>query len=130
MPASITLSRLGWSTPDGQSLFANLDLSFGVERAGLVGRNGVGKTTLLKLISGELAPHAGGVSINGALGSLRQIVQPDPVDRIADLFGCADALAILRRAEAGQATDDELATADWTLDARLAAALARAPQRL
>lgn len=53
MPASIILSRLSLSTPDGRSLLSNIDLTFGTERAGLVGRNGVGKTTLLAAITGE-----------------------------------------------------------------------------
>ena len=48
MPASITLSDLSWSTPDGRPVLSNLDLSFGSERSGLVGRNGVGKSTLLQ----------------------------------------------------------------------------------
>jgi len=59
MPASITVSRLAWSTPDGQPVLANLDLSFGRERTGLVGRNGVGKSTLLKLIAGIYRPSSG-----------------------------------------------------------------------
>ncbi|WP_134499927.1 ABC-F family ATP-binding cassette domain-containing protein [Microvirga pakistanensis] len=125
MPASIILSKLSWSTPDGRALLSDLDLAFGLERAGLVGRNGVGKTTLLKLISGELRPHSGTVAVNGTLGILRQAVQVDPGETVADLFGIAEALALLRRAESGAATAEELADADWTLEARVAAALAR-----
>src|SRR5215217_3423764 len=53
MPASITVSRLAWSTPDGRPVLSNLDLSFGSGRTGLVGRNGVGKNTLLKLIADD-----------------------------------------------------------------------------
>jgi ATP-binding cassette subfamily F protein 3 len=34
------------------------------QKAALVGRNGTGKTTLLKLINGELAPSEGAVSVN------------------------------------------------------------------
>ena len=124
MPA-ITLSALSWSTPDGRSLFSQLDLSFGAERAGLVGRNGVGKTTLLKLIAGGLTPQSGRVSVNGSLGVLRQTVQVSPDETVADLFGARDALAILHRAEAGEAGAEELAVADWTLEARMAGALAR-----
>lgn len=122
--SSITLSRLAWSTPDGRSVFSDLDLSFGRERAGLVGRNGVGKTTLLKLVAGDLQPHAGGVSVNGTLGLLRQMVQVSPGQTVADLFGVTELLATLRRAEAGEASIDELADADWTVEDRVAAALA------
>ena len=57
MPASITLSGLSYSTPDGRLLFDHLDIAFGAERTGLVGRNGVGKSTLLRVIAGELAPQ-------------------------------------------------------------------------
>ncbi|MDF2999375.1 MAG: family ATP-binding cassette protein, partial [Xanthobacteraceae bacterium] len=60
---SITLSGLSWTTPDGHPLFTGLDLSFGPERTGLVGRNGVGKSTLLKLIAGEMSPRAGSVRV-------------------------------------------------------------------
>ncbi|MGO4704434.1 ABC-F family ATP-binding cassette domain-containing protein [Microvirga sp. 2MCAF38] len=125
MPASIALSRLSWSTPDGRALLSDLELTFGPERAGLVGRNGIGKTTLLKLISAELSPHSGTVTVNGTLGILRQTVQVDSGETIADLFGIAEALAILRRAESGEATVEELAGADWTLVARVASALGR-----
>lgn len=125
MPASITLSNLSWSTPDGHALFSGLDLSFGSERSGLVGRNGVGKTTLLKLIAGDLQPRSGGVIVHGSLGRLRQAVQVGPDETVADLFGVTDGLALLARAESGQASAEELAMADWTLETRLAAAFAR-----
>ena len=59
MSSFITLDGLSQTTPDGRVLFENLSLAFGRERTGLVGRNGVGKTTLLRLILGELAPAAG-----------------------------------------------------------------------
>ncbi|EJZ20624.1 ATP-binding cassette domain-containing protein, partial [Rhizobium sp. Pop5] len=125
MPASITLSQISWAAPDGRPLFSDLDLSFGTERTGLVGRNGVGKTTLLKLVSGEIQPQSGTVSVSGSLGLLRQSVQVAPHETVADLFGVAGALAVLRRAETGEATADELAAADWMLEARIAAALNR-----
>ena len=126
MPASITVSNLSWSTPDGRPLFSNIDLSFSAERAGLVGRNGVGKTTLLKLVAGVLQPQTGSVAVSGTIGILRQSVQVGPDETVADLFGATQALAILSRAESGEATADELAVADWTLEARIETALERA----
>ena len=125
MSAFIVLADLSWSTPEGRPLFSNLDLSFTAERTGLVGRNGVGKTTLLKLMARETAPHSGRVSVNGTLGVLRQAVQVGPDKTVADLFEARPGLALLDRAGAGAADADELARADWTLEARLAEALAR-----
>ena len=123
MPASITLSNLSWSTPDGQPLFSHLDLSFTGGRTGLVGRNGVGKTTLLRLISGEAAPKSGTITVTGTVGTLSQSVQVDAGKTLAGLFSVEDQLALLGKAERGEATADELADADWTLESRLEQAL-------
>ncbi len=125
MPASIILSNLSLSTPDGRSLFSYVDLTFVAERTGLVGRNGVGKTTLLAAISGHHLPQSGRVLVNGSIGLLRQDVQLPAEATVADLFGVRLALGLLRRAERGEASADDLAEVDWTLEARLEAALAR-----
>lgn len=124
MPASVSLHSLSWATPDGRILFDTIDTHFGCERTGLVGRNGVGKSTLLHLINGDLAPRAGSVTVNGSAGLMRQIVQPGEAETVAGLFGIARALDILRRAAAGEASVEELSDADWTLEARLSDALA------
>jgi ATPase subunit of ABC transporter with duplicated ATPase domains len=70
MPA-IILSRLSWSTPDGTGVLSDLDFRFTSERIGLVGRNGVGKSTLLAIIAGRLKPSGGTVQINGTVAELR-----------------------------------------------------------
>ncbi|AMS42642.1 ABC transporter [Aminobacter sp. Y103A] len=125
MPASISLSNIAWSTPDGRTLFSNLSLNFEAGRSGLVGRNGVGKSTLLYLISRSMLPETGNVSVAGTLGLLRQAAQISPGETVADLFGASEGLDLLRRAGAGLASVEELTNADWTLEARIEAALAR-----
>jgi ATPase subunit of ABC transporter with duplicated ATPase domains len=125
MLASVSLSDLSWSTPDGTPLFTNLTLAFGCERVGLVGRNGTGKSTLLRLIAGDLLPLSGQVKTSGTPGMIRQDVMEHPGDTIADLFGIRAALALLDRAEAGMAKADDLADADWTLPTRVETALVR-----
>ncbi|CAN5467712.1 ABC-F family ATP-binding cassette domain-containing protein [soil metagenome] len=124
MPAFITLDSVRAATPDGRVLFDNLNLSIGAERIGLVGRNGVGKSTLLSLIAGTRAPTAGTVSRAGLVGVLPQLHAPPPGARLADLLGIGPAWDRLCRIEAEEGAEEDLAEADWTLPGTIAAALA------
>ena len=121
----VTLDGLSCRTPDGRPLFDNLTLSLADERTGLVGRNGVGKSTLIRAIVGEVAPAAGTIAVAGRIGVLRQIVEPPPDASAADLMGLASALNRLARIEAGTGDEADFAEADWVLPAKLEAALAR-----
>jgi ATPase subunit of ABC transporter with duplicated ATPase domains len=124
MPASIILSGLSLATPDGRSLLSDVNLTFGSERIGVVGRNGVGKSTLLAAIAGRHVPQSGRVILNGTIGLLRQDVQIPAGAGVVDLFEARAALEGLRRAERGDASTDDLTEVDWTLEARIAEALA------
>ncbi|MBD3671724.1 MAG: ABC-F family ATPase [Gammaproteobacteria bacterium] len=56
-------------------LFENISVKFGNgNRYGLIGANGCGKSTLMKILGGDLAPTAGNVSVdeNETVGKLRQ----------------------------------------------------------
>lgn len=123
MPASVSLHQLSYSTPDNQPLFSGLDLSFGNERTGLIGRNGTGKSSLLRIIAGRLLPAGGSVTVQGSLGMLNQSVQVGPQDTVGDHLGVAGELARLERLEQGLGTVDDAGEADWTLPARIEAAL-------
>lgn len=124
-PVSISISHLAWSTPDGQVVFDDLDLEFGRERTGLIGRNGVGKSTLLRLLTHELEPAAGSIRTEGKIAALRQVVQVPSDETIADILGIASGVALLNKVVTGTATMEEMAEADWTLEGRAAAALAQ-----
>ncbi|QQR34670.1 ABC-F family ATP-binding cassette domain-containing protein [Devosia oryziradicis] len=136
MPASVSLHHLSYSTPDNQPLFTGLELSFGAERTGLIGRNGTGKSSLLRIITGHLQPSAGSVTVQGSIGMLTQSVQVGPDDTVADHLGIAGELARLDRLEQGLGTIDDAGEADWTLPGRIETALAEvglpalAPERL
>jgi ATPase subunit of ABC transporter with duplicated ATPase domains len=119
---SIQVSHVSWSRPGGAELLH--DVSFNVapgDRVALVGANGVGKTTLLRLIEGQLAPTAGTVSIDGHLGVMHQLVGHGDAT-VRDLLVSLAALRIrlaaarLARAEAS-AGDDPMgyatALAEW-----------------
>ncbi|EUJ28029.1 ABC transporter ATP-binding protein [Listeria floridensis FSL S10-1187] len=50
-------------------------------RIGIVGQNGVGKTTLLEILAGETDPETGSVQLSGSTGFIKQI-QPED-DRLS-----------------------------------------------
>ena len=59
----------------GKPLFENVSVKFGGgNRYGLIGANGCGKSTLMKILGGDLEPSAGNVSVDPGkrVGKLRQ----------------------------------------------------------
>ncbi len=122
--ALVTLNSVAARTPDGRGLFDNLTLAFGRERTAVVGRNGVGKTTLLRLVAGLAKPAEGVISRAGTVGWLAQAQTPTDDETVADTLGVAAPLAILYRVLAGEGSLDDMAEADWTLEERMQAALA------
>lgn len=77
----LRMTGASWSTSDGRTVLAPLDLTMtGPERIAVTGPNGVGKTTLLRLISGELMPTSGTVERPGTAALLDQqaaILRPE-----------------------------------------------------
>ncbi|HHV70745.1 MAG TPA: ABC-F family ATP-binding cassette domain-containing protein, partial [Ochrobactrum intermedium] len=72
MSSLLTLQDVSFVTADGRTLFESVNFSVTAGRIGLVGRNGVGKSTLLRIMSGMLLPTNGSVTATGSIGMLRQ----------------------------------------------------------
>src|SRR5262245_49030558 len=71
----IELIDVAYALPGGWTLFEGV--SFRVpegEHAALVGANGIGKSTLLRLIVGDDPPKAGAIQVDGRVGLMRQFV--------------------------------------------------------
>ena len=122
--ALVTLDRVAARTPDGHTLFSDLSLAFGRERTGLVGRNGVGKTTLLRLIAGRSKPAEGAINRAGTVAWLEQRGDPAPGETAARTLGVTDHLAVIARIVAGDGTPEDLDAADWTLETRIGEVMA------
>ncbi|HRJ73077.1 MAG TPA: ABC-F family ATP-binding cassette domain-containing protein, partial [Terrimicrobiaceae bacterium] len=103
------------------------------EKVGMVGRNGCGKTSLLKILSGEHAPDAGELSIRRGLrvGYLPQEFELDGAKTVQENIeaGASDLVEALRRFESGEGTEAETSEAlhlievadGWNLDTRIKA---------
>ncbi|MFT6576287.1 MAG: ATP-binding cassette subfamily F protein uup [Akkermansiaceae bacterium] len=101
------------------------------EKVGLVGRNGCGKTSLLKIIADENKADSGDISARRGLriGYLPQEFELDPSLSVYDNIaaGAADVVDAITRYENGDGTEaelDELLTLiehanGWDLDARI-----------
>jgi ATPase subunit of ABC transporter with duplicated ATPase domains len=122
MAAFLILDSISVVTADGRALFDGLTLAVGRERTGLVGRNGCGKSSLLRVIAGEIEPSGGSLQRGGSIGMLAQIV--DEQLTIGEALGIADDLERLRRLECGEGSLDDATEAIWTLQSRVEAALA------
>lgn len=101
------------------------------EKVGLVGRNGSGKTSLLKILAGHVNPDAGEISRRRGLrvGYLPQDLELDGTKTVRENIeaGAADLIGWLRRYESGQGSESELGEllhniehADgWNLETRI-----------
>ena len=119
---SIQVSHVGWRRPGGAELLRDVNFNVGNgDRVALVGANGVGKSTLLRLISGEASATSGTITVDGRLGVMRQLVG-DTDQTVRDLMvslapqRLQDAAARLARAESAAADDPmryATALAEW-----------------
>ena len=86
--SSIVVSELAYSPPGADQLF--FDVSFGVspgEHAAIVGPNGVGKSTILKILTGQYEADDGEFSIGGTFLQMTQDVgMSRPDDSLRDML--------------------------------------------
>ncbi len=86
--SSIVVSELAYSPPGADQLF--FDVSFGVspgEHAAIVGPNGVGKSTILKILTGQYEADDGEYSIGGTFLQMTQDVgMSRPDDSLRDML--------------------------------------------
>ncbi|WP_309115832.1 ATP-binding cassette domain-containing protein [Saccharothrix sp.] len=118
---------LAYRLPDGRELFRDVSFKVGANAVvALVGANGVGKTTLLRILSGELAPAEGSVRVQGGLGVMPQFVgSVRDASTVRDLLLAASPVAVRDAALELDAVELALMeTDDEPTQLRYAAALA------
>lgn len=123
----ISVSRLSFSWPDGTPVLADLSFTLGSSRVGLVAANGGGKSTLLRLLAGELAPSSGSIQVSSDRGYLPQHLLLDPEACVADVLGVTKRLCALDEVLAGNVDPVlfECVDGNWDLRERITVTLAR-----
>ena len=122
---SIIINDLSYIHPDRQSLFNNITFSVSdSEKCSIIGDNGTGKSTLLKIIAGKLAASGGSVACSS---------QPYYIPQHIGLLGqtIVEALQIATKLEAIKAItngsidakDYETLSDDWDIENRALKAL-------
>jgi ATPase subunit of ABC transporter with duplicated ATPase domains len=110
----IDVNRVSYALADGRPLLDEVSFRVGEgQNAVLIGANGVGKSTLLRMVRGELRADEGAISIDGGLGVMDQFVGHVRDDSIVHdlLVGIAppavrDAARALDAAELALVEDD------------------------
>ena len=125
----LDVSAVGFSLPDGRPLLRDVTFRVGEgAKVALIGPNGTGKTTLLRILAGDLDAQDGVVTRSGGLGVMRQFigkvrdgstvrdllvsVAPEPIRRAAAEVDRTE-LAMMERDSEQDQLDYAQALADW-----------------
>lgn len=122
----LTVENLTYIHPDKTDLF--VDLSFSAQpqqKIALIGHNGVGKSTLLRLIAGALKPHAGQVNAAATLYYIPQVFGQFNEITVAAALQIESKLRAYYAILDGDASNENLALLDddWSLEERCMQAL-------
>jgi len=83
----VVVNELAYAHPGGDLLFS--DVSFKLkpgQHAGLVGTNGVGKSTLLRILAGDLPPEDGEIGLGGRVATMAQDVGQEGDETVRELL--------------------------------------------
>jgi ATPase subunit of ABC transporter with duplicated ATPase domains len=114
--AHLELSGISLPLPDGRPLLADVSFRVPVGVTALIGPNGTGKTTLLRIVTGEVEPEDGAVTRSGELAVMPQFIGSVRDDSsVRDLLLTVSPPAVRQAAQ--QLDEAELAMMDDDSDA-------------
>ncbi|SMD34675.1 ATPase components of ABC transporters with duplicated ATPase domains [Reichenbachiella faecimaris] len=120
------LQNISYSHPNKDLLFENVHLSVSNHnKIALIGHNGVGKSTLLKIVAKELLPSNGQLKIDVEPYYVPQIFDQYNHLTIAKVLQIEDKLRAMQEILIGHVTEENYALLgnDWTIEDRCQAAL-------
>ncbi|QIR21072.1 ABC-F family ATP-binding cassette domain-containing protein [Enterobacter sp. SES19] len=125
---SFILHQVTCQFPTGDILFGPLNLTLEPSLCALVGRNGSGKTRLLRLLAGMEEPATGHIERFGSHAWVAQQHVISPQTTLAELLGYDAIFKARKRIDSGDYQPDDLALLDghWDVAERLSEAFMNA----
>lgn len=123
---SIIIKDLSYTHTDKEVLFSNLNLIINSgEKTALTGNNGCGKSTLMRILAGEVSPGAGSVHCSGHLYYVPQHFGQYDGRTVAQVLGIDRKLTALCAILNGDAAEEHFARLDddWNIEERTQAVL-------
>jgi ATPase subunit of ABC transporter with duplicated ATPase domains len=123
----LTLQNIAYAHPNKDLLFDHINLTINKQdKIALIGNNGVGKSTLLKILAGNLQPSQGLIKADSRPYYIPQLFGQFNDYTVAQALGIADKLQALKAILDGQVTDANMTLLgdDWTIEERCHEALA------
>jgi ATPase subunit of ABC transporter with duplicated ATPase domains len=122
----LILQNLTYIHPGKELLFDNINLTINSrEKIALVGNNGIGKSTLLKIIAGELQASGGQITRGSGILYVPQIFGQFNHLSVAEALGIEQKIKALKAILNGNVSEENMATLDddWTVEERCSEAL-------
>ncbi len=122
----LILQNISYTHPSKDLLFSDINLTVNNhEKTALIGNNGVGKSTLLKIIAGELQPSNGQINVEVQPYYVPQIFGQFNHLTIAQALRIEDKLNALKEILNGNTSEENfsLLNDDWTIEDRCNEAL-------
>lgn len=117
----LILQHISYTHPNRDLLFSDVNLTINnQEKIALIGNNGIGKSTLLKIIARELQPSGGQLNIEAEPYSVRQNFAQFNHLTIAQALQIEDKLNALKEIMNGNTSEENfnLLNDDWTVEDR------------
>jgi ATPase subunit of ABC transporter with duplicated ATPase domains len=113
----ISIQQLGYNFPNGTNLFNNLSFIINQgEKIALIGDNGVGKSTLFKIITGELKETSGHTKIEGNIAIVPQIFSlQGTISECLEIKRIIDAIASVESGNTSEDTFDIIGN-NWDIE--------------
>ncbi|MCP4355711.1 MAG: ABC-F family ATP-binding cassette domain-containing protein [Proteobacteria bacterium] len=112
----ISIKEVVYDFENQINLFKNISLTVNSgEKLAIIGDNGIGKTTLLEILQGDLTQSKGSIKVNGTLEFLPQIITKN--GSVADILGISEKLEAINSVEQGDCSEKlfDIINNDWDI---------------